>query len=339
MAWMPPDDSPSSDPSDLQQRRSGAEVVAAVLRVHLTAEDLMRVRLSPGPAPMIELSLGVAGIRRREPSPAVLAWHAGLDRRLPRPSRALFDLIRPTGAGPLFLDPPCPSFAEGMDRVQSMSTEALAADLRLAHRPQDRLAPRVRDLASRDPDATRLLVAALDGAHRVLVSDQWARIQAGVNADLAWRRRLLADYGVRALLDSLYPSAWWQDLVLHLPSGGNLGVRLDGTGLTLQPVANWTGGPLAGYDAYGSLLLVYRAARPVPLLAGTGSDGSPPARRPAWACDCWRASPDPSTRLASGRPARPGRAGRWSLGFPARRPQPHGPVVRAPRSQPGQVPS
>jgi hypothetical protein len=128
MVWLPPDDSHPGDPSDLQQRRSGAEMVAAVLRVHLTAEDLMRVRLSPGPAPMIELSLGVAGIRRREPSPAVLAWHAGLDRRLPRQSRALFDLIRPTGAGPLFLDPPCPSFAEGMDRVQSTSSEDLAAD-------------------------------------------------------------------------------------------------------------------------------------------------------------------------------------------------------------------
>jgi DNA-binding transcriptional ArsR family regulator len=250
-------------------------VVAAVLRVHLTAADLMRVRLSPGPAPMIELSLGVAGIQRREPSPAVLAWHAGLDRRLPRQSRALFDLIRPTGGGPLFLDPPCPSFAEGMDRVQSTSSEEIAADLRLAHGPQGRPVPWVRDLARRDPDATRLLVAALDGAHRVLVADQWARIQAGVNADLAWRRRLLADYGVRALLDSLYPSAWWQDLVLHLPSGGDLDVRLDGTGLTLQPVANWTGGPLAGYDAYGSLLLVYRAARPIPLLEAAGSDGSP----------------------------------------------------------------
>lgn len=246
-----------------------------MLRLHLTVEDLMRVRLSTGPAPMIELSLGVAGIQRREPSPAVLAWHTDLNRRLSRESRALFDLIRPTGIGPLFLDPPYLSFEEGIDRVLATKAEDIFADLRMAFGSHDSPAPWVRDLARQDRAARRLLEAALSGAHQVLVSDQWARIKAGVSSDLAWRRRLLAEYGVRAMLDSLYPGVCWHNQVLHLPREGDLDILLDGTGLTLQPVANWTGGPLAGYDSDGSLLLVYRAARPIPLIESAGTLGHP----------------------------------------------------------------
>ena len=133
----------------------------------------------------------------------------------------------------------------------------------------------MRDLAGHDQHAVGLLVSALTGANSVLVAGQWAHIQSSVHADLAWRRTLLAEDGVRALLDSLYPGARWRDLVLDLPSHGRLEVRLDGAGLTLLPVANWTGGPLAGKDAHGSVLLVYRALTPAPLIQAGGTNGNP----------------------------------------------------------------
>ncbi len=246
-----------------------------MLRVHFTVDDLMRVRMATVPAPMLELSLGIAGIRRREPSPGVVAWHDRLNRRLPRESRALFDLIRPNGVGPLFLDPPTASFGEGMERVRSARKNAIAADLRLAFGSDGRPPSWVRDLAGCDRAAISLLMAALCGANRVLVSDQWARIQTSVNADLAWRRGLLSEHGVMAVLESLHPNASWHDMVLMLPTGGSLDIYLDGAGLTLLPVANWTGGPLAGNDDRGSLLLVYGAVRPVPLIETADTGSSP----------------------------------------------------------------
>ena len=106
-----------------------------MLRLHFTVEDLLRVRLAANPAPMVELSLGVAGIRRLEPNPGIAAWHASLDRRLPRASRALFDLIRPSGSGPLFLDPFCATFEEGLELVRSTRVDDLTADLQIALGP------------------------------------------------------------------------------------------------------------------------------------------------------------------------------------------------------------
>lgn len=236
-----------------------------MLRLHFTAEDLLRVRLAPRPAPLMELGLAAATLQRRDSRPAFARWRVERRRHLPPAALPLFGLVPPNGAGPLFLDPLTETFEEGLEQVRSTPRDVALRELQRvcpAYRP---VTTWVQDLARQDRRAWQTLAEALRTGHRALVSRQWDRMRAGFYADVAWRGRLLAEQGLGATLTSLYPDSRWSGTTLHIDTPYDSDRTLSGGGLTLMPSTVWTGSPLVGYDDEGRDLFLYPTLTPLPL--------------------------------------------------------------------------
>lgn len=260
--------------SDEAATRSAATEKVDVLRLHFTAGDLMRVRLAPRPAPLMELGLATATLQRRDDHRTFGHWRAERRRALPSPALPLFGLVPPNGAGPLFLDPLTETFEEGLEHVRSTPRDVAVRELRRvcpAYRP---VTTWVRDLSRQDRRAWQTLAEALRTAHRALLSRQWDRVQAGFHADVAWRGRLLAEQGVGATLASLYPGSRWSGTTLHIDTPYDSDRTLSGGGLTLMPSTVWTGSPLLGCDDEGRDLFLYPTLTPLPLTPDQ-PDGDP----------------------------------------------------------------
>jgi DNA-binding transcriptional ArsR family regulator len=231
-----------------------------VLRLRFTAEDLLRVTVAAAPAPLIDLTLAVATLRRDDP--LFTGWRR---RTLPREAGPLLALVPATAQGPLFLDPLTEDFHHGLDQLQSTPNTSIRAELQRVH-TADRPSPWVRLLADGDRDATRDLVRAVRTSHEHLVKPSWEQISSAFHTEQAWRGQLLATQGIRATLEGLVPSARWQDTTLEIDRpGDDVEVRLDGRGLTLLPSVFWTGPPLAARYPDGNVL-VYPALTPLPLM-------------------------------------------------------------------------
>lgn len=238
-----------------------------MLRVHFTAQDLMRVGFALRPAPLMELGLAAATLQRRDHNVVFGRWRATRRREIPSTALPLFGLVPPNGAGPLFIDPLSEALDEGMDGILSTPRDLVTRELRRvcpAYRP---ITPWVRDLARQDRRAWRTLAQAVRAGHRTLVSRDWARMRASLAADLAYRGRLLAELGVGATLASLYPGSTWSGTTLQIDLPHDSEITLTGEGLTLMPSSVWTGQPLVGHDADGRPLLLYPALTPLPMTA------------------------------------------------------------------------
>lgn len=238
-----------------------------MLRVHFTAQDLMRVGFASRPAPLMELGLAAATLQRPDRNVVFARWRAARRREITSAALPLFSLVPPNGAGPLFLDPLSDALDDGMDGVLSAPRAVVTRELRRvcpAYRP---VTPWVLDLARQDRRAWRTLERAVRAGHQTLVSRDWARMQASFAADLAYRGRLLAEEGLGATLASLYPGSVWSGTTLHIDLPRDSEITLTGDGLTLMPSSVWTGAPLVGQDAAGRPLLLYPALTPLPMIA------------------------------------------------------------------------
>ncbi|MGY2061151.1 hypothetical protein ACW9HQ_40300, partial [Nocardia gipuzkoensis] len=77
-----------------------------MLRIHCTADDLLRVSIAEQPLPLTELAIAVAMLQRRDSHPIFTSWRRQVSRMLPLRARPLLQLISPLGVGPDFLEPP-----------------------------------------------------------------------------------------------------------------------------------------------------------------------------------------------------------------------------------------
>ncbi len=223
-----------------------------------TAEDLLAVRFADRPAPLMELSLALASYQRDD---AVFArWARRL--HLPREANALLALVPPNAAGPLFLDPFSDGLEEGIDAVLSTPPAYARSELVRTSPPT----PFARNLAGRDREAWRTLEEAMRGAYDVVIARERQRLQASFDSDLAWRRRHLAERGVGAALAGLYPGSRWTGTTLEVEVPEDTEHAPAGRGLTLMPSAFWTGRPMIGTHSDGSMLFLYPALTPVPLI-------------------------------------------------------------------------
>jgi DNA-binding transcriptional ArsR family regulator len=187
---------------------------------------------------------------------------------LPREARALLELVPPNAAGPLFLDPFSDGLEDGLDTVLSTPADYARAELMRASRPT----PLTRGLAARDGDAWRTLEAALRGAYEIVIAPERQRIRASFDGDLAWRRMLLAEQGVGAALAAVYPGSRWAGTTLEVDVPDETEHAPAGRGLTLLPSAFWTGRPMIGTHSDGSMLLLYPALTPLPLVDAEPAD-------------------------------------------------------------------
>ncbi|HEY3683384.1 MAG TPA: winged helix-turn-helix domain-containing protein [Streptosporangiaceae bacterium] len=229
-----------------------------MLRFHFTADALLRVRFATGPAPLLDLGIAVAALQRADPVFARWARRT----RLPPTALPLLDLIPPDALGPVFLDPISDSLAAGLDAFMATPRADARAELVRACRPYGL----PRRLAGRDAEAWRTVSDALRTAHDTLIARDAARVRAGFDADIAWRKRLLAEQGTAAALASVYPGSRWEGSTLLIDVPRDSERSADARGVTLMPSVFWTGRPMFNTHPDGSTLLVYPALTPLPLV-------------------------------------------------------------------------
>ncbi|HEX6472350.1 MAG TPA: winged helix-turn-helix domain-containing protein [Streptosporangiaceae bacterium] len=235
-----------------------------MLRLRFTAEDLLRVRLAARPAPLLELGMAVATLRRDD---AVFRGWARRTR-LPRAAHPLYELIPPTATGPLFVDPVSEGLEDGLDMVLSTRQADARAELARTCRPT-RL---TRGLAGRDPGAWGTLENAIRAAYGAIIDRDGTAMRASFDADLAWRRMLLSERGAGAALAGIHPGGRWVGTTLEFDVPHDGEHAADGRGVTLLPSAFWAGRPMVGTHRDGSMLLVYPALTPVPLVDAAPGD-------------------------------------------------------------------
>ncbi|MCM6776518.1 winged helix-turn-helix domain-containing protein [Nocardia sp. CDC159] len=244
-----------------------------MLRIHCTADDLLRVSIAEQPLPLTELAIAVAMLQRRDSHPIFAPWRRQLSRTLPMRARPLLQLISPLGTGPDFLEPPTPNVDEGIDMVMSTPREVVSAQVRRMCSIDREQTPWVRLLAEQDREAWSDLEHALRAGYSTVLARHWPRLRSAFNAETAWRSRILARHGLRAALTSTDTSIRWNGTTLEAESPHELTVTTTGQGITLYPSLLWADHPLVAFLPTGRLLLVYPSTTPLPLVDG---EGDPP---------------------------------------------------------------
>ncbi|MDX3540781.1 winged helix-turn-helix domain-containing protein [Streptomyces sp. MB09-01] len=189
-----------------------------VLRVHFTAEDLTRLRVTVlGPLGETELSLRTMQWRDRE----VLfgGWRARTSPRIGADGRETARLLsHVSGLVDLFtLVGAAGCMEEGKERLISAPQRRLRTEFSVRPRTIARRTPWLAEAMDAEPRAIRRLAAALQDCHHVAVAPYWGRIEHHLQGEVARRGRLMVQGGVGSLLDSLRPMAVWKPPVLEIP--------------------------------------------------------------------------------------------------------------------------
>ncbi|MFD2473456.1 ArsR/SmtB family transcription factor [Amycolatopsis silviterrae] len=218
------------------------------------------------PAPLVELTLAMQTLQRRDPGPAFVPWRERVARRLPAQGKPLLQLVSPSGAGPMFLDPPSRTVEEGLDRVRSAPRAEVRAELRRVCAIDRPLTSWTKGLARQDREAWRVLDEAIRTGYRTVLAERWHSLRAGFDAETAWRAKILARQGIHALFASLGPAVRWNGLTLEADCPRDLDLTLHGHGIIVRPTLLWSGHPLVAYYPDRPTTLLYPALTPLPLL-------------------------------------------------------------------------
>ena len=224
------------------------------MRISFTAEDILLTRFVTRPAPLLELSVSIATVLRRDPLFAKMSY-----------TGPMTELVRPNGTAPLFVDPMSMGMADGLDRVRSAPRDYVRSELRPFP-----VTTWTRALYNFDRDAWRTLSGALTSAHAALVQPNWEQRCQGLRGDVAWRGQVITEEGIKAALCTLVPGTQWRSGTLHVPSVRDTDLDLGGRGLVLYPCVGWTGHVLYSDSPDGARCLLYPAVTPLPLVDVSG---------------------------------------------------------------------
>jgi DNA-binding transcriptional ArsR family regulator len=206
-----------------------------VLRIHFTAEDLARVRISEADL-LWETVLSLRALRSRHRPGLFGDWRLRTRDGFPRSARMLLPLCPPSGYFADFLTPEVGSqcLDAAVEAVLSTPRSRLRRDMSVlaAERPLPGWAGR---LADRDRHLLRDLGQALRDYFRVAVAPHWHRIQACADVERAARLRVIAEGGVEQLLCTLGPQVCWDRPVLEARYPRQQELHLNGRGLVLVP--------------------------------------------------------------------------------------------------------
>ncbi|WP_329395264.1 winged helix-turn-helix domain-containing protein [Streptomyces melanogenes] len=241
-----------------------------MLRLRFTAEDLLRVTFADEPAPLMELGLAMAMVQRAA-VPQFSRWQRRAREALPREATALFGLVPPTARGPMFLDPLSTGLDDGLDLVLATPASRVRAELDRVCPTRRPVTPWIKDLADGEREAWQTLERAMRAAHSALINEPWSRIEAGFQAERAWRTRLLARDGIRTTLAGLAAGGRWEGTALVFPRPEPVDAALSGHGLVLLPSVLWSRPLVALYEEAPSVL-IYPAVTPLPLLDEAPAD-------------------------------------------------------------------
>jgi hypothetical protein len=246
---------------------------ASLARVVFTADDVARTRFSSAPAPLIETTMALAELRRAAESRApgrYIPWLREARRAFPATARPLLDLIGPRGPWPFLAHGITPDIGEALEGLRAMPAELLRTELGAVweYRP-GRPPAWVRQLADGDREARDVFVRALSDLHAAVVAPRWDSVLSAFHADAVSRMSLLASGGHEKLFAALDPRLRWRDDGLDRTGvEPEWELKLDGSGLLIQPLACWTGPPVFSCGdgpAGGPPVLLYGCAPGGPL--------------------------------------------------------------------------
>ncbi|SEE47340.1 hypothetical protein SAMN05428954_2729 [Streptomyces sp. 2112.3] len=243
-----------------------------MLRVHFTAQDLVRTRVADGADPLWETVLSLHSLREDRTDPALAAWRQHAVRHGPGPLRTLFALVPLHGYFPDFLTPAASQYGieSGLEAVMSTPRQRLRTELtRLSgHRA---LPGWARGIGEGEPAALRQLARSLRTYHHLAVAPSWPRIAGRVGADRERRKQVLAQSGVEAMLRTFGAPMRWRPPVLEVGYPVERELHLRGRGLVFVPSYFCCDHPLALVDEALPPVLVYPA--PARETAGGQAEG------------------------------------------------------------------
>lgn len=243
------------------------------LRIHFTAADLERIRVSGTPDPMWEIVSSLHRLQTRDGYGVFDAWHRQIRLDLGRHHldglvRGILLPLAPRAAYfPDFLTPTCGDVDAGtaVDAVVGTPTARIRRELDLLGQAR-RLPGWAGDLATGRSAARRGLGDALLRYHRVAVAPYWPQALSRIAVDRSLRGYHVLSGGLAALFAGLSAHLAWHPpmlTVLNYPRDGDL--YLDGRGLTLIPSYFSWGVPVALADRELPPVLLYPAlvAQPI----------------------------------------------------------------------------
>lgn len=232
-----------------------------VYRIHFTADDLARTRVSDGPRPMLELTNAVRVLQDRSQASRYEVWRRRARAQLPPQARLALGLIPSHGWTPDFLARGQPGSAQDLlEQIRSTSPQEIRQTLAGLAEHQ-RLPSWSRQLGE-DPRVLQQLADSMQVLHATVLGPYWPSVTTSIAADRAVRMREMLDGGVERLLTGLYPPrVRWRSPTLEvaMASGIEGDLHLAGRGLLLVPSLFGSRSPVIDPDAEPQPFLTYPA--------------------------------------------------------------------------------
>ena len=206
-------------------------------RIHFTALDLARTRVTDAPRPLLELNFAVRILQNRSQPARLDAWRRRARAQLTDDARMALALVPPIGESPTFISPPQAGAPEEvLEGVRATSRGDVRAGLAAIAGRQ--LVPSWAHRLADDPELYARMADGVDHLYRTLMGPHWAQITDLFRADRAVRTRQLLAGGIERVLAEANPR-WmrWKPPVLEIrmPKGVERDLRLQGQGVVLVP--------------------------------------------------------------------------------------------------------
>lgn len=221
-----------------------------MLRIRLSADDLLRVRFAPAAAPVLESVLMLFELRNRphasRPERRRDDWRTRVRSRIPDESLPLRNLVFSREQA-LLLDVLTPD--PGAARELAAELRADLHDRKPVERPMpDGIPPRLCSYFRSEPPGAQPLDGMLHAFHQALLAPYWSPITERFDEDVDHRTATMRDQGVAAMLESLHAGLHIDGSTLYSPYPGDREVDLSGRGMILMPSVFWTGRPLLTWN-------------------------------------------------------------------------------------------
>jgi hypothetical protein len=222
----------------------------ALITIHLSAEDLARVRMAPSPLWETVCSFGVLTNPNRH------SVHAPWARRARQmlSGADVSPLVVAMGIGgrcPDYLSPPPEAphatFRDELERLEATPPDIIYEEVEALMQGEAKLLSRLPHEKVRmqrvldDPEGSlKRLVAALDRYHELAIGPYWPRIREHLEADVLRRGQALVLGGAEAFFSGLDSRVSFRGEVLVLDQPHEAAIEAAGRGITLVPcVFSW----------------------------------------------------------------------------------------------------
>lgn len=206
-------------------------------RIHFTAHDLARTRVSPEPLPLLELQLAVRAVQDRGGPARLAAWRRRSAVELTSPARMALSLSGPNDVAPTFCWPGLPGTPADLLEYARATSDTVVAEQLAEIACRDRL-PSWAVALGHDAELRAHLHTGVEQLFARLLQPYWPRLTEVYAADRALRLRRFQDGGVAGLLSTASPE-WlrWRPPVLEIrmPTGIEHDLYLGGRGIVLAP--------------------------------------------------------------------------------------------------------